>query len=264
MSEVLSISPNEILYQLKLSCQIPLVIEGIISRQVIARAAKEAEITVETTELQQAADSFRLVNKLQNVEDTWLWLQKHHLSLEEFEELIYNTVTTSKLTEHLFASQVEPFFREHQLDYAGAVVSEVIFDDEDLAMELYYALAEGESGFAEIAHQFIQDPELRRRGGYRGILSRKNLKPEISAAVFAATPPQVLEPIITSNGIHLIEVQELIEPQLTPPLRQNILSNLFSTWLKQQIEQVDVRVSLNALPEHNQSTEAVHNQLAKV
>ena len=264
MSEVFSVSPDEIFHQLKLSCQIPLVVEGIISRQIIDRAAQEAEITVESSELQQAADSWRLINKLQNVDDTWLWLQKHHLSLEEFEELIHNTIIASKLAEHLFASQVEPFFLEHQLDYAGAIVSEIILDNEDLAMELYYALTESESGFAEIAYQYVKDPELRRRGGYRGILYRKDLKPEISAAIFAATPPQVLEPIVTSNGIYLIKVLELIEPHLTPRLRQSILSNLFGTWLKQQIDQVDVKVTSNAFSKCGQSTKAVSNQLAQV
>ena len=49
---------------------------------------------------------------------------------------------------------------------------EVVLDDFDLAMELFYALVEGEMSFHEIAHQYIQDTELRRKGGYRGILKR--------------------------------------------------------------------------------------------
>ena len=50
---------------------------------------------------------------------------------------------------------------------------------------------------------------IGRCGGYRGILQRKDLKPEISAAVFAATPPQILKPIVTSIGAHLILVDEV-------------------------------------------------------
>ncbi|MEQ9355725.1 MAG: peptidylprolyl isomerase [Coleofasciculus chthonoplastes F2-STO-03] len=45
-------------------------------------------------------------------------------------------------------------------------------------------------------------------------MQRKELKPEISAAVFAATPPQVLKPIVTSKGVHLIFVEEIIQPEL--------------------------------------------------
>jgi parvulin-like peptidyl-prolyl isomerase len=151
------------------------------------------------------------------------------------------------LAQHLFADKVELFFVEHQLDYVGVIMYEVVLDDEDLAMELFYAVQEGEMSFYEVAHQYIQDTELRRKGGYRGIMQRKELKPEISAAVFAAKPPQVLKPIVTSSGVHLILVEETILPELNNKLRYQILSDLFAGWLKQQIEQLEVvsRLELN-------------------
>ena len=122
---------------------------------------------------------------------------------------------------------------------------EVVLDDKDFAMELFYGIQEGEMSCYEVAHQYIQDTELRRKGGYRGIVRRKELKPEISAAVFVATPPQVLKPIVTSQGVHLIFVEEIIEPQLNEKLRYQIISDLFTRWLKQQLEKVEVVESWN-------------------
>lgn len=245
MSEVLTVSSDEILHQIKLSCQIPSVVEGIITRKIIARAAEEAGIKAEPEELQLSADSLRLISNLRSADATWSWLQKHSLSLDDFEEVVYGTVISSKLAQHLFADKVEFFFVEHQLDYAQVVMYEVVLDDEDLAMELFYALQEGEINFPEVAHQYIQDTELRRSGGYRGTLCRTDLKPEISAAVFAATPPQILKPILTSIGVHLILVEELIQPQLDHMLHNKILSDLFSEWLKRQIEQFEGEIDLN-------------------
>ncbi len=244
MLEVLTVSHDEIVDQIKFSCQIPTVVEGILTRKILARAAGEAGIKVEPEELQQAADGLRLMNKLTSADATWSWLQKHSLSLDEFEELVYTNVVSSKLAQHLFTEKVEPFFVEHQLNYAQVVMYEVVLDDFDLAMELFYALTEGEMSFPQLAHQYIQDTELRRKGGYRGILHRAQLRPEISAAVFAATPPQILKPILTSIGAHLILVEELIEPQLTEMLRLKILSDLFSQWLQQQIDQVEIVTNL--------------------
>lgn len=246
MSKVLTVSREEILHQIKLSCQIPSVIEGIATRKILANTAQELGIKVEPEELQQAADNIRLINNLRRTDDTWLWLQKHSLSLDEFEELVYATVISSKLAQHLFADKIEPFFIEHQLDYAQVVMYEVVLDDQDLAMELFYAIAEGEISFPEVAHQYIQDRELRRTGGYRGTLSRKALKPEISAAVFAATGPQILRPIVTSSGTHLIWVEELIQPRLDELIRYKILSDLFSEWLKGQMEQFEIEIELNS------------------
>jgi parvulin-like peptidyl-prolyl isomerase len=244
MSQAITITSEDILQQVKLSYQIPSIVEGIVSRKVIASAADEAGIKVETEELQKAADSIRLMGKLKSADDTWAWLQKHGLSLDDFEEVIYNNVISGKLAQHLFADKVKPFFVEHQLDYAGVVMYEVVLDDEDLAIELFYGIQEGEMSFYEVAHQYIQDTELRRKGGYRGIVRRKELKPEISAAVFAAKPPQVLKPIVTSSGVNLIFVEEIIQPELDAELASQIMFNLFDEWLKQQIEQVEFNVKL--------------------
>jgi parvulin-like peptidyl-prolyl isomerase len=246
MSQAINITNEDILHQVKLSCQIPSIVEGIVSRKVIAAAASEAGIKVETEELQKAADNIRIMSKLKSADDTWAWLQKNGLSLDDFEELIYNNVISGKLAQHLFADKVEPFFVEHQLDYAGVVMYEVVLDDEDLAMELFYGIQEGEMSFYEVAHQYIQDTELRRKGGYRGMVQRKELKPEISAAVFAATPSQVLKPIVASKGVHLIFVEEIIQPELNNKLRYQILSDLFEGWLKQQIENTKVVASIES------------------
>ena len=243
MSDFLVVSQDEILHQIKLSCQIPTIVESIMTRKIIINSAQEFGIKVETKELQEAADSLRMLNQLESAETTWSWLQKHSLSLDDFEELVYYNVISSKLAEHLFADKVEKFFVENQLDYAQVVMYEVIFDDLDLAMELFYAIQEGEISFPEVAHQYIHDRELRRSGGYKGILNRIDLKPEISAAVFAVTPPQLLKPIVTYKGVHLINVEEIIKPELNQTLRLTIISHLFSEWLKQQLEQIQVELT---------------------
>ncbi|MGE5658243.1 MAG: peptidylprolyl isomerase [Actinomycetota bacterium] len=244
MSKTLRFSAENILQYIKISCQIPDVLEAIATRRIIADAAKEAGIKAELEELQQTADSLRLVNNLVKAEDTWAWLQKYHLSLDEFEEIVETNVLSTKLANHLFADKIEPFFLEHQLNYAGAVLYEVVLDDEDLALELFYALQENEISFQDIAREYIQEPELRRAGGYRGIQQRSELKPEISAAVFATHPPQILKPIVTQKGAHLIWVEEIIQPQLNEPLRLKILGDLFSAWLKQQLEDVKIVAQL--------------------
>lgn len=246
MSKNISVSCEDIIHQIKLSCQIPSVVEGIVSRKIIASTAEELGIKVDLEELQQVADHLRLSNNLRRAEETLAWLEKHCLCVDEFEEVAYISLISSKLAQHLFTAKVEPFFLEHQLNYAQVVMYEVVLDDEDLAMELFYALTEGEISFYEITHQYSHNTELRRSGGYRGILHRKDLKPEISAAVFAATPPEILKPIVTSKGAHLILVEELIQPKLDEILRNKILSDLFSEWLKQQIEQFEFKIDLNS------------------
>lgn len=240
MSQVITITNEDILQQVKLSYKIPEIIEQIVNRKIITTAANESRITVETEELQETANKFRFMNKLLSADDTWKWLNKHSLSLDDFEEIVHYTVLSGKLAAHLFTDKVEPYFYEHQLDYASAVIYEMVLDDEDLATELLYAITEEEMSFYDVAQQYIQDVELRRKGGYRGIMQRQEMKPEISAAVFAATPPQILKPVVTSKGVHLIWVEEIIQPKLDEKVHLEIISSLFAGWLKLEFEKVQI------------------------
>jgi parvulin-like peptidyl-prolyl isomerase len=234
----------DFIQQIKLSCQVPALLDAILSRQVIAAAARKADLQVQPTELQQSADELRSQHNLWTAEATWAWLQTHHLSIDDFEELAYQTVLTKKLCHYLFDRAVEPFFAEHQLDYVQVILYEAPFADQDLAMELYYAIQEGEMSFAEIAHRYITDPELRRQGGYKGSLRRADLRPEVSGVVFAAQPPQVLRPIVVNQQSYLILVEEIIAPVLDDKLRSQILANLFQEWLKRQVNEIKERVQV--------------------
>ncbi|MFO5528197.1 MAG: peptidylprolyl isomerase [Cuspidothrix sp.] len=240
MSDILKISHQDIIEHLKISCQIPSLLEAIATQKIITETAERANIKIEIAELQQAADNLRLANNLIKAEETWQWLQKHYLSLDNFEEIAHLNILSAKLAHHLFADKVESFFYAHQLDYSGAVIYEVILDDEDLALEIFYALQEGEISFQQIARQYIQNPEIRRAGGYQGVRKRSDFRPEIAAAIFAANPPQLIKPIITPKGVHIIIVEEIIQPELNEQMRVTILGNLFTNWLKEEVNKLEV------------------------
>ena len=240
MSQVIKITSEDILHQVKLSLQIPQIIEGIVKRKIIETAVAEAGIAVGTEELQKAADAMRAMNQLRTPEENRAWLEKYSLSSDDFEELVYTNLSRSKLAQHLFGDKIESYFFSHQLDYAGAAMYEVVLEDEDLGIELFDSISEGDSSFLDVAHQYNQDRELAGRGGYRGVVRRQEMEPEINAAVFAAKPPQLLQPIITSEGVHLILVEEIVPAQLDERRRSEILAHLFKSWLQRKIEEVEI------------------------
>jgi parvulin-like peptidyl-prolyl isomerase len=239
MTEQLTISAEEVLDHVKLSGQLSAIKEAIAVRRIIQTTAAEKGIEVTPEEIQTSADEFRKINNLQRAEDTLAWLQQRELAVEDFEAMIRFSVLQSKLAKHLFEDRVEAYFASNQLDYMAVALYEVVLEDEDIALELFYGLKEGEITFFEVAQQYIQDAELRRRGGYRGILKRTELSAEISSAVFSSTPPQLLKPILAANGIHLISVEEILVPNLNEQMQNTILSDLFSKWLKQELSKYE-------------------------
>lgn len=240
MLDQVQITQDKIFHQVKILRQIPSLVRSITENEIIQATAKEKEIEATTEELQEAADTFRVINQLASADDTWKWLETQGLTIDEFEEIVHNSVLRAKLASHLFADQVESYFFENKINYTKAVIYEIYLEDQELVMELFYTIQEGEASFHELAHQYIQETELRRQGGYRGALNRKQLKPELSAPVFAAKPPQILKPITSSKGAHLIFVEELIEPELNDQLYQQILSELFTQWLDSEVQKTEI------------------------
>ena len=245
-SDRLIITPEELFYQIKTLAQIPALEEAIATRQIVQSTAHSLDIEVTPEELQKAADQFRYSHQLQSSQDTFAWLEKHQLTVDDFEIMIHSNVLFSKVAKSLCAEKVEPYFHEHRLRFEQAVLYEVIFEDEDLALESFYAIQEKEISFPEVAYRYIQEQELRRVGGYRGTISRQDLKPEISAAVFAATPPTLLKPITTARGVHLIFVEEVIPAHLTDELRLQIQAELFMKWLKLKLNKFKLEFSIGS------------------
>jgi parvulin-like peptidyl-prolyl isomerase len=230
-----TIAPEDILLQVKLSCQVLKITEEILSRHIIMTEASKVGIEASNKELQQAADRIRIDEDLRDASATLRWLEQQQLSVDDFEQIAMMRVLTKKLSHHLFLDKIESFFSMYQLDYAGAILYEVVVENGDLALELYYAVCTGEETFANIARRYSQDLELRRIGGYLGKRARKEMDPAISAAVFAATPPQVLKPILTARGFHLVFVEELVQPLLNEEIRLKILTHMFNEWLQEKL-----------------------------
>jgi len=257
MKNILSISPKEVIHHLKMSCQVPSLIEKIAIQKIIVDTANAASITVSEDELQQEGDRLRFAKKLVKATDTWAWLKVHHLSIDDFEELAYKNLLYGKVANHLFKDQVESFFYQNQLDFVKAATYEVFLDDYDLALELFYAVQEHELTFPEIAREYIPNPELRRAGGYQGIRHRKDFRPEVASGVFAATPPEIIKPIVTSKGVYLIWVEEIVQPELNEQLREEIIADLFDAWLKQQIQQMEILTSFDSSIDNQSSADSL-------
>ena len=235
MLDTYTISPIEITKHLKLSFKITDIIQEINKQQLIDKIAQDKEIIITEEELQKTADRFRLQNNLLTSQDTLKWLKKHDLSIEEFEKSLYNNALYNKVAQYILGDRVEPYFYEHQLDYTQAIIYQIVLKDFDLALELFYSIQERELSFWDVAHQYITDPELRRCGGYQGIVTRSQLKPEISAAVFASSPPEIFKPIKINKKTYLILVEEIVQLKLDKKLRHQITTELFEQWLKKQM-----------------------------
>jgi parvulin-like peptidyl-prolyl isomerase len=234
MPESITITSAQLLQQAKYQLQLPTLVEQVLHRQIILQTVEREGIVVSTEELQTAADQLRVTHQLLTARHTLDWLERHRLSIEDFEDLAYTQLIRKKLADRLCSPQIPAYFAERQLDYAQAVIYAVTIATEALAMELFYSLQAQEQDFLAIVHRYVTDPVARQRGEYRRTVRRRDLDPEISAAVFAVQPPTVLRPQATRSGYQLLYVAAILPPELTAPLEAQIRDELFYQWLCRQ------------------------------
>jgi parvulin-like peptidyl-prolyl isomerase len=236
-SNNIDISSEATLPPLKISGKITEVIEQIATRKIIEKEAELAGLTIEKDELQNAADKFRVANQLVHAKHTIEWLTRNRLSMKDFEETIRMNLLKSKLVRRLFIDDIKSYFYENQHSYRKAVLYEIIIDSSDLALELFYSVREGEITFSDAAMKYSNDINVKRKRGYLGIVNTSSLKASISSVVFSSSPPQLLKPIVTSLGAHLIFVDEIITPQLDDELGDEIAEELLKNWVKNKIRE---------------------------
>ncbi len=221
------------------------LIDQTIQQRLVTIAAQQLGIEVSLEELQNSADRLRVQHQLLTTQSTLAWLERHQLSIEDFEDIAQFTILCEKVKTQVVESQIAPYFYQHQLDYEQAILYEVILPQHEFAMELFYALQERELDFLEVVHRYVSDRSLRLSGAYRRVIRRQDVAAELSATIFAATAPQVLRPFVQGDRTHLIYVVELLQPELTTSLQAEIRHNLFQQWLQQQQQQYSVNLILD-------------------
>ena len=77
------------------------------------------------------------------------------------------------------------------------------------------ARIEGGADFATVARAESEDPGSKDKGGDLGTFGEGAMVPEFQKAAFAMKAGELSEPVVTSFGVHLIRVEDVIEAQAT-------------------------------------------------
>jgi peptidyl-prolyl cis-trans isomerase C len=105
--------------------------------------------------------------------------------------------------------------------------------------------------FAELAREFSQDPGSAENGGDLGCLGQGETVPNFEEALFNAEEGEIVGPVETEFGYHVVEVTDIrqqstqplseVESQIREQLSADIQAQEFSSWIQEQREQRNVK-----------------------
>jgi len=105
--------------------------------------------------------------------------------------------------------------------------------------------------FAKLAKENSQDPDSATKGGDLGCLGKGETVPDFEKAAFGAEQGEIVGPVQTQFGYHLLEVTDIkpkqtrslddVESQIRSQLATEKQSEEFSKWIEEQKKQRDVK-----------------------
>jgi parvulin-like peptidyl-prolyl isomerase len=227
----MDVEPEEIVNFLKQEINLKEICQKILFQKAIAQIAQQKGIVVTTDEIQAEANCDRRERSLEKAADTVAWLTEQMIAPSDWELGIRNRLLAQKVAEAMFGNEVGKFFIQNRSDFDQIILYQMIVANEKLAQELYYQIEEGETSFYAAANLYDIDENRRRKCGYEGKIYRWALDSDIAAIAFSASAKELIGPIKTKFGYHLLLVEELIPAELTPQRYQEILNHMFKQWL---------------------------------
>jgi parvulin-like peptidyl-prolyl isomerase len=105
--------------------------------------------------------------------------------------------------------------------------------------------------FAKLAKENSQDPGSAANGGDLGCLGTGETVPEFEQAAFGAEQGEIVGPVQTEFGYHILQVTDVkseqtrslqeVESQIRSQLATEKQSEEFSKWIEEQKKERDVR-----------------------
>jgi peptidyl-prolyl cis-trans isomerase C len=189
-------------------------------------------------------------------------LQQAGLTEEQLRQQIREQLPIQKVQERVAGDvgpsqeEVERFYEENKAAQFTTpetrCARHILFnkDQKAKAEEVKGQLQDGED-FAQLAQEFSQDPGSAEQGGDLGCLGRGETVPNFEEAVFNAEQDEIVGPVETEFGYHVIEVTEIqeeatqplseVETQIRDQLTSDAQVEEFTAWLQEQKEQRNVK-----------------------
>jgi peptidyl-prolyl cis-trans isomerase C len=189
-------------------------------------------------------------------------LQQAGLTEEQLRQQIREQLPVQEVQERVAGAagpsqeEVERFYEENKAAQFTTpqtrCARHILFnkDQREQAEEVKDQLEAG-GDFAQLAKEFSQDPGSAEQGGDLGCLGRGETVPDFEDAVFGAEQGEILGPVETEFGYHVIEVTDVreeatrplseVETQIRDQLATEAQAEEFTAWLQRQKEQRNVK-----------------------
>jgi parvulin-like peptidyl-prolyl isomerase len=194
---------------------------------LIVSVCEQLGITVTDEELQAAGDAFRLEHKLPGASETLAWLSQQRITVEDWSQGIRVSLLAQKLKEHLFGAAVDTYYISNRDNYRRVALSQILVRDLTEALKIAQVLREEKASFCALALEHSKGKQSKENGGFVGVRFLAELLPDIVQAISEAKEGEVIGPIQTQLGYHILKIEKWFPAELSESVRKQIMESFF-------------------------------------
>jgi peptidyl-prolyl cis-trans isomerase C len=238
------------------------IAKAYASEHNITASDKEVDQQIEKIK-EQVGDQARSSGQdLSNQEAYEQALKQNNVTEEQLRDDIRENLPVQKVQEKV-AGNAEPSDEEIQRYYEQnkeaqfttpeqRCVRHILFnkDQKQKAEDVKKQLENG-ADFAKLAKEYSQDPGSAEKGGDLGCIGKGETVPGFEEAAFGAEQGEIVGPVKTQFGYHILEVTDAkpkqtrdlskVESQIRSQLSSEKQQKQFTKWLDEQKKQRDVK-----------------------
>ena len=247
------------------------IMPQLVSIEIAKAYAQEHDITVSDKEVdqelaklkEQVGDQARSSGQdVSNQEAYEQALKQNNITEEQLREDIRENLPVQEVQERV-TGEAEPSDEEIQNYYEKnkeaqfttpeqRCVRHILFnkDQKEKAEDIKKQLENG-GDFAKLAKENSQDPGSAAQGGDLGCLGKGETVPEFEQAAFGAERGEIVGPVQTEFGYHILQVTDVkseqtrslqeVESQIRAQLASEKQSEAFNKWIEEQKKKRDVK-----------------------
>jgi peptidyl-prolyl cis-trans isomerase C len=247
------------------------IMPQLVGVEIAKAYASEHNITVSDEEVDQQIEKIKKQvggqarssgQNLSNQKAYEQALKQNNITEEQLRDAVRQNLPVQKVQEQV-AGNAEPTDEEIRKFYEQnkkaqfttpeqVCVRHILFnkDQKQKAEDVKKQLEDG-ADFAKLAKQYSQDPGSAQKGGDLGCLGKGETVPTFEEAAFGAKEGEIVGPVKTQFGYHLLEVTKTkpkqtrplseVESQIRSQLASQEQSQAFNKWLEEQKKKRDVK-----------------------
>lgn len=227
------------------------LLTGLIQSRLLSQAAEDLGVSVTSEDVQQQRQE--IVAQVGGEEAFQQLLEQNQLTEQQVEEQLRNRALQEAVAEELTADRevtdedLQAAY-ERQIEGGNPRASHILVETEEEAEKIMQRLEEEGAEFSELAREESQDPTAERNAGDLGEISRGQTVPGFEEALFAAEPGEIVGPVETQFGFHVIKRHEPpplseVEDQLREDVREQQSGNVVQEFLLERAQEADIRVN---------------------